>query len=336
MGLLKKIWKILVLFVILVFAITLLSQGHVFKPEELIYGATFSSKHAKWLSGDKWKDNYVGALDDLKIKRLRIPAYWDEIQKTDSEHFSFEDLDWMINEAGKRNAQVIMAVGYRLPRWPECHLPEWAKSLEEKNREEKTLSYIKTVIERYKNQPQIVAWQVENEPFLSSFGECPKFNSKFLDQEISLFKELDKRPLVVTDSGELSIWAPAAKRADIFGTSMYLNTYAQSLRSYVSYPINPSFFKFKKNLVSFFAHPQKWIVIEMQAEPWGPMPYSEMSEKEKSRTMDLPKLRKMLEFGRQAGFQEFYLWGVEWWYWEKETKNNPVYWQEAKKIFNKN
>jgi hypothetical protein len=336
MGLIKKVWKLLVLFVVLVFVLTLLSQGHDFKPEELIYGTTFSDKHAKWLSGDKWKDNYSEALDDLKIKNLRIPAYWDEIQKNDSEHFYFEDLDWMIDEAGKRNAKIILAIGYRLPRWPECHLPVWAQALETSQKEEKTLAYAKTVIERYKNHPQIIAWQVENEPFLNAFGECPEFNSKFLDQEIALFKNLDKRPIVVTDSGELSIWAPAAKRADIFGTSMYLNTYAQSLKSYISYPIGPAFFHFKRNLSSLFANPKKWVVIEMQAEPWGPMPYTEMSEKEKSRTMDLPKLRKMLEFGRRAGFQEFYLWGVEWWYWEKETKNNPVYWQEAKKIFNRN
>jgi len=31
-----------------------------------------------------------------------------------------------------------------------------------------------------KNEKAITAWQVENEPFLAGFGECPKFDVYFL------------------------------------------------------------------------------------------------------------------------------------------------------------
>ena len=41
---------------------------------------------------------------------------------------------------------------------------------------------------------------------------------------------------------------------------------------------------------------------------------------------------EMMEFSRQTGFEEFYLWGVEWWYWEKETQNNPRIWNKAKEL----
>jgi hypothetical protein len=335
-----KIWKLIkklktILFIVaaLTLLVVLLSRGQVYAERELSYGATFSKKHAEWLVGERWKDNYTQALDSLGIRKLRIPAYWDEVQKNDGDHYDYADLDWMMDEAERRQAKVVMAVGYRLPRWPECHLPTWAKPLAVEDVQTKTLAYIRKTIERYKDRPGIVAWQVENEPFLRLFGECPEFDPKFLDREIALVKEIDRRPIVVTDSGELSLWVPAAKRADTFGTSMYLNTYSQSLKSYIHYPIGPGFFFFKRNLAGLFAKPANWVVIEMQAEPWGPVSYTEMSEKEKARTMDIKKLRQMLEFGRLAGFREFYLWGVEWWYWEKEVKGNPVYWEEAKNIF---
>ena len=92
---------------------------------------------------------------------------------------------------------------------------------------------------------------------------------------------MDTRDIVVTDSGELSLWVPAAKRADIFGTTLYRDTYSQLLKAYVHYPIEPGFFRFKKNISRLFANPQKWVVIELQAEPWGPRPFQYLSQEER-------------------------------------------------------
>lgn len=329
-----KIFKIiLILFAVTVLLILIFSRGQVYNKNELTYGATFSKKQALSLGLD-WQKLYLEALDDLNIKHFRIPAYWDEIEATKGE-YNYTDLDWQIVEAEKRGAQVILAIGGRLPRWPECHMPDWTNNLEKENREKATFKYLKKTVERYKNNKSIYAWQIENEYFLAGFGECQNFGTDFLDAEITLVKKLDpEKPIVITDSGELSLWVPAAKRADIFGTSLYLNTYSGFLKKYIHYPITPGFFHFKKNIASLFANPKKWIVIELQAEPWGPIPYQNMSDKERSRTMDLEKFRNIIEFSRKAGFKEFYLWGLEWWSWEKEKNNNPLLWEEAKKIFN--
>jgi len=335
MNFLKKIRLPLIVLALLAAALVFLSQGHVYQPEELSYGVTFSKKHSQWLVGDRWRENYLSALDELKIKRLRLPVYWDEVQKNDQDHFDYSDMDWMIEEAGRRDVEVILAIGYRLPRWPECHLPSWSKSLDQEKFQEKTIAYLENTVKRYQSKTQVKAWQIENEPFLRLFGECPSFDSKFLDKEISTVRRLDERPIVITDSGELSLWIPTAKRADIFGTSLYLNTYSLMTKSYIHYPIGPWFFQLKKNFGSFFAKPKKWVIIEMQAEPWGPISYTEMSEQDKARTMDVEKLKDILEFGRQAGFKDFYLWGVEWWYWEKEVKGNRAYWDMAKEVFSK-
>jgi hypothetical protein len=322
---------IMVLVAIFVF-IYIFSRGRIFEKSELEYGTTFSKQQIIDLGLD-WKAAYTDMLDDLGVRKLRISAYWNEIEGSEGK-FDYTNLDWQVQEAEKRNVEIIMAVGGRLPRWPECHFPEWVKNAPVGEREERSLDYIKKTIERYRGRPLIVAWQIENEPFLSHFGVCPPLNVAHLDREISLVRSLDIRPVIVTDSGELSLWYAAAKRADIFGSTMYRNTYSSVFKSYIHYPILPGFFRFKKNIVSLFAHPKDWIVIELQAEPWCPVPYQNVTKEIRDKTMNYEKFKDMIEFSRKAGFKTFYLWGVEWWYWEKQVNHDPTMWNEAKKLFN--
>ena len=327
----SRLKKQIIAIIIIFFVAFLFSRGIIFPRHSLEYGLTFSVKQARDLGFDP-QEVFLAMLDDLQVKKLRLSAYWDEIQP-DELTSDFSDLDWQINEAAQRNVEIILAVGGRLPRWPECHFPEWVKGLEAEERKNATMIYIEKVIARYQDVSAIKYWQVENEPFLSHFGECPEPDADFLDEEIALVRSMDKRPIIVTDSGELSLWVPAAKRADIFGTTMYRDTYSEVLKHYVHYPLEPGFFRFKKNITRWFANPQKWVVIELQAEPWGPRPFQDLSKQERERTMSLPKLKDMIEFSSQTGFQEFYLWGVEWWYWEKETKNNDSLWEYSKTLF---
>jgi len=316
--------------VVFLFFIFLFSRGHIYSKDELEYGVTFSKRQAIDLGFD-WRVMYLDILDELGVKKLRLPAYWSEVEPADNK-YAWEDLDWQVKQASQRGVEIILAVGGRLPRWPECHFPAWAEKFNKSEREEQILDYIKKVIEHYKNNKQIMAWQVENEPFLTHFGNCPKSDKQFLDKEIDLVHSLDSRPIVVTDSGELSIWIPAARRADIFGATMYRDTYSHNFKRYIHYPISPGFFRFKKNVASLFAHPQKWIVIELQGEPWGPAPYQNLTKEERDKTMNLNKFKEIIEFSSQTGFKEFYLWGVEWWYWER-SEGRPEMWEEAKKLF---
>ncbi|MFC1678402.1 hypothetical protein ACFLZ9_01545 [Patescibacteria group bacterium] len=329
---LKKIKLVLILIVIIFLLIFVLSRGHIYEKTELEYGVTFSQKQAEDLGLDG-RTLFTEILKDLGVKKIRLSAYWNEIE-IEKDRFVWEDLDWQVKEAGRHGAEIIFAVGGRLPRWPECHFPDWVEKLSDEEREERILYYIANTVERYKKYEKIVAWQIENEPFLSHFGKCPELDMRFLDQEIDLVRSLDTRPIVVTDSGELSIWVLAARRADIFGTTMYRDTYSQALKRYIHYPITPGFFRFKKNIANIFASPKEWIVIELQGEPWGPIPFQDMSREERARTMDLEKFREIIDFSWQAGFKTFYLWGVEWWYWEKNINNDPALWEEAKSLFN--
>ena len=327
----KRIWKIFAALVVFLFFIFLLSRGHIYKKSEIEYGVTFSAGQAESL-GLNWQEVFLAMFSELGVKKIRLSAYWNEIEKNPHE-YSWDKLDWQIARASEAGAEIILSVGGRLPRWPECHFPAWAENQEKGVREKEILEYIQIVISRYQDNKNIVAWQIENEPFLSHFGNCPELDKNFLDQEIALARALDSRPIVVTDSGELSVWVPAARRADIFGTTMYRDTYSEVLKRYIHYPITPAFFRFKKNITRMFANPDKWIVIELQAEPWGPKPFQNLSVTERDQTMNLKKFKEITEFARLSGFRELYLWGVEWWYWEKTTQNNPELWEEARGLF---
>lgn len=297
--------------------------------EKAKLGVTFSVRYANDIGLD-WKEAYIAMLDDLEIRKIRIPVYWDSVEFAENQ-YDFNDLDWQLEEAKKRNAEVILVVGQKVPRWPECYVPKWIGENDQK-RKEALLDFIPVVIERYKNNSAIKYWQVENEPFLI-FGVCPSPDADLLDSEIALVKKIDStRKIIITDSGELSLWIGAAKRADVFGTTMYRNIYREGFGYYV-YPIGPRFFKFKRGLIEFFANQRNAIVIELQAEPWIAGWTTNAPLEEQFKSMNENKLRENVVYARQTGFPEIYLWGVEWWYWLKKHQNYPAVWEEARTLF---
>ena len=60
------------------------------------------------------------------------------------------------------------------------------KKLNQKEKEEALLNWLKVVVLRYKDYPNIKMWQVENEPFLTVFGECEKASREIKDGDIAM------------------------------------------------------------------------------------------------------------------------------------------------------
>lgn len=310
--------KLLTYVAILIGVIVIL--GWVFEKTQPIsqvkYGVSFSPRYARYLKLD-WQKVYIQILDDLKVKKLRLPSYWTSLQP-DSEEFDFSETDFMLLEAEKRGVEVILVVGARQPRWPECHIPDWAKNLSVENRQQKTLEFVQKVVERYKGNTSIKAWQVENEPFVNWFGEkCEDLDSVFLQKEIALVKKLDpKKPIVITESGEWSFWNKAMKISDILGISLYRKVH-NPIFGNTAYPI-PSFaYHLKSDLIRkmFAPNNQKTILSELQAEPWFEKGVLDTSLDEQIGLFSLEDFKSNVQYAQKTGFNEVYLWGIEWWYW---------------------
>lgn len=301
--------------------------------EDVKFGMTFSARYADALGLD-WRETYLALLDDLGVRKLRLPVYWDLAEKEKGQ-YDWDDVDWQITEAKKRGAEVILVIGQRVPRWPECHIPAWANESEEK-RKSALLNFMGRTVKKYKNNSTVSMWQVENEPFLVFFGECPVFDKNFLDQEIALVKSLDEtRKVLLTDSGELSLWYGAAKRGDVFGTTLYRHIYKSGI-GYFTYPIGPNFFKAKEWLTRLLTNQKNFIVIELQAEPWTSEWITNAPLSEQFRTMDETKLKENINYAKRVGFPEAYLWGGEWWYWLKIKKDYPAVWETGRELFQEN
>jgi len=331
------------LIIIIFLFILYLFMGTPQKISQISWGVNFSQKHAQNLGLD-WRKAYLALLEDLNVKNIKLAAHWDFIEPEKDQYF-FEDLDWQIEKAREKEAKIIMVIGMKTGRWPECHLPDWAHNLEKKEQQKEILKLLEQIVLRYKDSPVIKYWQVENEMFFP-FGECPWTDKGFLKEEIKLVKSLNEdRKILISDSGEGSFWIQAAQLGDIVGTTMYRKVwfsfswekrlipfFPQDLGFYISYPFPPTFY-WKKTQIIKKLFQKEVICVEFQAEPWGSKLLYDSPLKEQEKTMNLEQFRKNVEFARKTGLSEFYFWGAEWWYWMKEKQNQPEIWQEAKTLF---
>ena len=323
---------ILLFLIVTSLLIFLLAQKE--KPEQIVYGASFNTLYARELNLD-WKETYDAMLNELGVRHLRLAAHWTMVEERQDE-YDFSELDYQVARAEEVGATVVMAVGRRLPRWPECHIPEWAASLPEAERNEQLLSYIETVINRYKDSPAITVWQVENEPFLEvfAFEHCGHLDTDLLDKEIALVRSLDgTRPILVTDSGNLGTWTGAYSRGDMFGTSVYVHFWNPELGQFRTF-LPPWFYRVKDNLMSL-AHGKKTsVLIELSAEPWLIEPITEVDLDVQFTRMNPEKFEDILQYAEKTYYGEQYLWGAEWWYW-LHLQGRSDMWDRAKELYKK-
>lgn len=289
-------------------------------------GVTFSTKYAKELGLD-WRKVYIETLDDLQVRLYRIPVYWDEIEQQPNER-DLSDIQWMMDEADKRGAKIMLAIGQRVPRWPECHPPEWTKNYPDDLMQQYELTMMEDVVHTFKDHPALYRWQVHNEPFFSVFGECRTPDEEFISSSIARVKTLDpEHKVMTTDSGELSTWARTSGVADVLGISMYRVTW-NSIFGYFYYPLPPAYYTKKAQLISPWV--DDVIVSELQVEPWVPSTILTTSLEEQFHSMDVARFQNNIAYVEETGFSEVLLWGVEWWYWLSEVHGDSSMWDEGR------
>lgn len=320
---------VILLVVILIATNQALEQINSQNPVTL--GVTFTPHYAQALGLDPQK-TYSFLLADLGVKRVRLSAYWNEIER-EKDQFNFTSLNYYVKGAAQHQAQVVLAIGLKLPRWPECRVPQWLDIKNTQYREERQLIMIKKVVEYFEKDATISSFQVENEPLLTSFGICPQISREFLKKEVELVRSLTKKPVILTDSGELGWWITPMRLSDTFGTTLYRRVLDQWI-GYLDYPLPPSFYRIKSDLVRIFFAPQnkKTIITELQAEPWSKDFIKDTPLQEQVKNFSVENLTKNVEYAQKTGFEEIYLWGAEWWYFMKE-EGYPGYWEVGKKLW---
>lgn len=301
------------------------------EPERTVYGVTFSPLYAEELGHD-WRTVYRALLDELGVKRLRLAAYWERIEP-ERDVYDWRELDYQIEEAKKRDAEIILSIGRRLPRWPECHIPGWVGYMPWEEQQMEIRQYLTAVVERYRDEDAIVMWQVENEPFLRVFAhdECGALDVEFFDEELALVRALDDRPILLTDGGNTGLWAGAYKRADVFGTSMYLYFWNETAGAFRT-ALPASYYRVKANVMHILFGPRDVILSELSLEPWFGAAIESVPLEEQLKRMSLGKAEEILVYAEASRLGMQYLWGVEWWYYMREN-GHPEFWDRMKTVY---
>jgi hypothetical protein len=320
---------------------------HTNAEKPLVLGTSFIPSYAESLGLDP-KETMDALLNDLRIRHFRLVSYWDQAEPT-RDQYDFSLLDWQFKKAEGAGAKITLSLGLRQPRWPECHMPDWAKQLPSGNSngtwQDQLQQYIGDVVDRYKDSPALDSYQLENEYFLQGFGKCVDFVGKEgafdrdrLIREYDLVKKHDPYHTVIIARSNNALGMPINKPTpDEFGISIYKRVWDANLtKRYLEYPFPAWFY-------GFIAGWQKWttgkdmIIHELQAEAWPPYGQSMQATSldEQNKSFNAERFKDRVAFGKATGMREMYLWSGEYWYYRKTKLNDPSLWNVAKDEFSK-
>lgn len=335
----KNIWhKLVVIFIVLIG----LSLGVMYgiarwyiaqqanKPYDL--GVTYIPDYAEYY-GLNPNETLKAILTQLPINNIRYVSYWSDIEPTPGK-YNFTELDQEFAMANSAHVKVYLSIGLRQPRWPECHPPNWIKGQPTSVWYPELYSYMTTVVNRYKNNPALEGYELENEYFLKAFGQCTDYSRQRLINEFNLVKKLDPNHKIIISRSNNAIGIPWGQPIpDEFGLSVYKRVWDKTVtHRYFEYPIPAWYYGFLAGAEELKSG-RNMIIHELQAEPWPPTAMLQASEQEQSKSMNATILKNRIAYGEATGMKTIDLWGVEWWYWQKVKFNNPSDWNVAKQAF---
>lgn len=326
--------KVLVIFGKLIFWVMVFSAIAVifcfayFSPaKQPVWGVNFSPDQARYLRLDPY-ETFNALLVDLNIKKIRLVAYWENIEKEHGK-YDFSETEKLLAFANKSGAKVILVLGRKQPRWPECHQPAWFKDLTASEQKQALNEFVSKTVTHFKSNIAVERWQVENEAFFNYGENCPVQDPEIIKAEIGIVKSVDNRPIVLTDSGEKGGWFKAAKLADIFGTTMYRTVHNPRFGGYITYPIPPAFYRVRAGLLQLFLGRKPIIGVELQAEPWFNGYIHDIPIEKHLELMSVKQLENNINYAWNTGFSEHYFWGAEWWYYMKK-QGHEEFWSIIK------
>ncbi len=295
------------------------------------FGATFIPTYARYY-GLNPQETMTAMIDDLGVKRLRLVSYWD-VGEPNPGQYNFDELDWQFRLAESRNVKVSLAIGLRQPRWPECHMPDWAEKLPKDIWASKLKDYMREVVLRYKDSPALESYQLENEFFLKVFGICPDHSRDRLIDEYNFVKSLDPHHTLVVSMSNNAIGTPIGEPTpDEWAISVYKRVWDKTLtKRYLEYPIPAWYYGFRAGFTELTRGHNSFI-HELQAESWTPgdLGSRDTPIAEQYKSLNAERLHNRMEYGRATGMKKVDLWGVEWWYFLKVKRNDSSVWDAGR------
>jgi len=302
------------------------------------FGVSFIPDYAQSLGVDPQAT--MDALTNIGVKHFRLVSYWSDSEPAPGK-YDFSQLDWQFHKAEAAHAHVTLSLGLRQPRWPECHMPDWARAEQPAVWQPQLTQYIQAVINRYDHSPALESFQVENEYFLKGFGICQQIpgaldRSRLVD-EYQLVKRLDqgRHTVIINRSNNDLGWPVGQPQPDEFGVSIYKRVWDGGVtHRYLEYPFPAWYYGFIAGWEKLMTG-KDLIAHELQAEAWGPNGQSiqNISLAEQNKSLNADRLTARFQYGRGTGMRQIYMWGGEYWYYRQQVLHDPSLMQVAAQEF---
>ncbi len=295
-------------------------------------GVSFIPDYASSLGLDP--QTTMTALENIGVRDFRLVSYWNDIEPTKGK-YDFSQLDWEFASANASHSKVLLVVGLRQPRWPECHAPDWVNTQQPTSDWLPQLEqFMTSVINRYKNNPALSGWQLENEYF-NNFGQCYNYSRQRLVSEYNLVKRLDpNHPILVPRSNNYPNLQLDQPRPDIAGLEIYHSVWAPLLNRHFTYPMPSWYYSFLAGATKIITGRDS-IIHEAQAEPW-PAPGQaliDLSLAQQQKLLSANQLKQYFSFAKTTKIPKVYWWGAEYWYYRKVKLHDPSLWNVAAQEF---
>ena len=279
----------------------------------MLFGSTLSSHYAHELGLDPLQLIHEAAQMGLRL--IRLGAYWNQIEIHKGE-YDYRELDAHMDTCGRLGLQVILTIGAKAPRWPEFYIPPFYDHKNQRAYEDALSAYITVTIDRYKNHPSIIIYQVENEPLDPSGPQGGVISHSLLQNEIDHIKQCDplKKIMVTFWANDLikrHAYTSPLHQVDIVGLDLYAKVPHQNRwggRSFCG--ITGDIQTLQKYALRFGT---TLCITELQAEPW---------ESGIIRPNPIDPLKGYTPTDIETHYNHcvklvpsfVLLWGMEWWY----------------------
>lgn len=316
------------------------------EPErETIFGINFSCQQAQWLGYD-CAVLFADLLDGLGVRHVRLSAYWSEIERRPGV-YQFRSIDRLLDLAHSRGAVVTVTLGMKAQRHPEFWLPGWlAPRIEAPVRgyPEDTpalraalFPYLAAAARHLGAHPAVEAIQVENEPFTApkSTAQSWSIRPQFLLEEIAAVRAADPggHPIVVNQGSWTrwdNRWRWILGTADVLGQSVYTKRQRGPWPWLHLHPFRWGWISPDLPDQARYAAARGKVVwlTELQAEPFEhPSIDPRRASAGQTASASPYALRRTIALARRTGATRAYFWGVEWWAYLRDRRDDPTLWE---------
>jgi len=290
-------------------------------------GFTFSIKYCCDI-GLNWQKTLKSILEVYPWEYIRLPVYWDTIE-VKKDNIDYSCIKEQLEIISNYKIKVIPVIGYRNPRWPERHGPDWLNNISINEFNKEVLKWSERCIIELKPNQNISHWQIENEPLENNWGEAGFNVDKIYYEELKLVKSLDNRDCLITYGFKTWNTLSGNIREDIVGLDIYsklgIKKFGKIWYPDMFYlPDNLILSRIRKDIKFADKNKSQVWITELQAEPWDVIDGVLLDKNKWMKTITPDRFSKLLNLSEKSGISNVLVWGVEWW-WTLDPKDRTEF-----------